>query len=334
VAVVTTAGPFSSSSGVWVKAVVYDRYGSPAVLRVEEVPVPSPEPHQVLVEVAATSINLSDWECLRGTPLYARICGLRTPKHRTLGSDIAGRVAAVGEQVTRFTAGDVVYGDNLQLKGGFAEYALVSEAALAHKPDGLTFAQASTLPQAGAIALQGTARVGAAQRVLINGAGGGSGAFAIQLAKRAGAHVTGIDNAGKLEFMRSLGADEVGDYRRQDFTDFPPFDRILDLVATRSPFACRRALAPGGRYQCVGGAVRTLLPIVTVGALFGRATGRRMGMLAVNQGPTYFEPLVEHCLAGDVAIHIDRTFGLDEVPEALAYVGEGRALGKVVIALG
>jgi NADPH:quinone reductase-like Zn-dependent oxidoreductase len=184
-----------------VKAVVYDRYGRPSVLRVAEVPVPSPGPHQVLVEVAATSINLSDWECLRGTPLYARVCGMRRPRHRTLGSDIAGRVAAVGDQVARFAAGDVVLGDNLQLKGGFAEYALVPEAALAHKPEGLTFAQASTLPQAGAIALQGTARVDAGQRVLINGGGGGSGAFAIQLAKRAGAHVTGVDNADKLDFM-------------------------------------------------------------------------------------------------------------------------------------
>jgi NADPH:quinone reductase-like Zn-dependent oxidoreductase len=317
-----------------VKAVAYDRYGSPAVLRVEEVPVPSPGPHQVLVEVAATSINLSDWECLHGTPAYARIGGLRAPKHRTLGSDIAGRVAAVGDAVTRFAVGDAVYGDNLRLMGGFAEYALAAEAVLAHKPEGLSFAQASTLPQAGAIAQQGTAAVGAGQRVLINGAGGGSGAFAIQLAKRAGAHVTGIDNAGKLDFMRSLGADVVGDYQREDFSDFPPFDHILDLVATRSPFACRRALAPGGRYRCVGGAVRTLLPIVTVGALLGRATGRRVGMLAVKQGPDHFEPLAQRCLDGEVAIHIDRTLGLDDVPEALAYVGEGRALGKVVVALG
>lgn len=314
------------------KAVVYDRYGPPDLLRVEEVAVPSPGPSQVLVEVVATSINLSDWECLRGRPLYARIGGLRAPKRRTLGSDIAGRVAAVGDAVTHFRVGDEVYGDNLQLMGGFAEYTVAPESALAHKPEELTFADAATIPQAGAIALQGTAGVVAGQRVLINGAGGGSGAFAIQLAKRAGAHVTGIDNAGKLGFMRSLGADEVGDYRRQDFSDFPPFDRILDLVATRSPFACRRALAPDGRYQCVGGAVRTLLPIVTMGALVGRATGRQVGMLAVKQGPTHFEPLAELCLADDVKIHIDRAFRLDEVPQALTYVGEGRSLGKVVVA--
>lgn len=315
------------------KAVVYDRYGPPDGLRVEQVPTPSPGPDQVLVEVAATSINLSDWEGLTGRPLYSRLGGLRKPRRRTLGSDIAGRVAAVGAAVTRFSVGEAVYGDNLELMGGFAEYAVAPESALARKPGGLSFAGASTLPQAGAIALQGTADMAAGQRVLINGAGGGSGAFAIQLAKQAGAHVTGIDNGGKLDFMRSVGADAVGDYRHQEFTDLPPFDRILDLVATRSPFACRRALAPGGRYRCVGGAVRTLLPIVTIGPVLGRVTGRSIGMLVVEQGPAHFAPLATRCRAGEVAIHIDRTFTLDEVPEALAYVGEGRALGKVVVQL-
>jgi NADPH:quinone reductase-like Zn-dependent oxidoreductase len=313
------------------RAVVYDRYGPPDVLRVEQVRMPTPGPEQVLIEVVATSINLSDWECLRGVPLYARIGGLRKPARRTLGSDIAGRVRAVGPGVTRFGVGEEVYGDNLGLMGGFAEYALAPAAVLAHKPATLTFAQASTLPQAAAIALQGTARVGEGQRMLINGAGGGSGSFAIQLAKRAGAHVTGVDNAGKLEFMRSLGADEVVDYRRTDFTELGPFDRVLDLVASRSVFAYRRALARGGRYRCVGGSVPTLLRILTVGAPLGRLTGRRIGMLVVKQGPAYFEPLAERCVAGDVQIHIDRRFGLDDVPQALAYVGEGRALGKVVI---
>jgi NADPH:quinone reductase-like Zn-dependent oxidoreductase len=169
-------------------------------------------------------------------------------------------------------------------------------------------------------------------RVLINGAGGGSGSFAIQLAKRAGAHVTAVDNAGKLDFMRSLGADEVIDYRREDFTrGAEPYDRILDLVAHRSVFAYRRGLARGGRYRCVGGSVPTLLRVVTVGAIVGRLTGRRIGMLAVREGPSHFEPLAELCVAGHVGIHIDRTFALEEVPEALCRVGEGRALGKVVV---
>ena len=313
------------------RAVTYDRYGPPDVLRMQDVPIPTPGPKQVLVEVAATSVNLTDWEALQGNPMYARIGGLRAPARRTLGSDIAGWVAAVGAGVTGFRPGDEVYGDNLLLKGGFAEYAVAPESVLAHKPDGLTFAEASTVPQAGVIALQGTSDVRAGQRMLINGAGGGSGSFAIQLAKQAGAHVTAVDNEVKLEFMQSLGADDVVDYRREDFTRLPPFDRVLDLVAHRSVFAYRRALTRGGRYRCVGGSVRALLRILTVGALLGRLTGRRVGVLAVKQGPAHFEPVAERCLAGDLRIHVDQTFGLEEVPQALARVGEGRALGKVVI---
>jgi NADPH:quinone reductase-like Zn-dependent oxidoreductase len=311
------------------RAVVYDRYGPPDVLRVEEVARPAPGPNEVLVEIAATSVNLSDWECLVGAPMYARIGGLRAPAHRTLGSDIAGRVQAVGTAVTRFQPGDEVYGEIRM--GGFAEYALAREPALAHKPGALTFAEASTLPQAGAIALQGTVGVEPGQRMLINGAGGGSGSFAIQLAKRAGAHVIAVDNAGKLEFMRSLGADEVIDYRSQDFTKIEPSDRVLDFVAHRSVFAYRRALARGGRYRCVGGTVRSLLRVVTIGAIIGRLSGRRLGILVVKPGPTHFGPLTELCISGDVQIHIDRTFRLDEVPQALAHVGQGRALGKVVV---
>ena len=220
------------------KAVVYDRYGPPGVLRVEDVPTPSPAAGQVLVRVAATSVNLSDWECLRGSPLYARLGGLRSPARRILGSDIAGVVEAVGAGVTRFRPGDEVYGDNLALKGGFAELRRGARVRARPQAAALTFAEASTIPQAGAIALQGTDGVTAGRRVLINGGGGGSGSFAIQLAKRAGAHVTGVDNAGKLEFMRSLGADEVIDHRREDFTRAdPPFD--LDPRSRRPPVRVR-----------------------------------------------------------------------------------------------
>jgi NADPH:quinone reductase-like Zn-dependent oxidoreductase len=316
------------------RAVVYDRYGPPESLRVADLPTPSPSRNQVLLRVFATSINLSDWESLRGAPLYARLGGLRSPARRTLGSDVAGRVESVGAGVTRLRVGDEVYGDNLQLKGGFAEYAVAPESALTTKPPELTFAEASTIPQAATIALQGTAGVAPGQRVLINGAGGGSGSFAIQLTKRAGAHVTGVDNAGKLDFMRSLGADAVIDYRSEDFTQTDePYDLVLDLVATRSAFACRRALAPGGRYRCVGGSVPILLGIVTLGPILGRLSRRRLGMLLVRQGPAHFSPLTDLCIAGDISIPIDRTFGLDEVPEALRYVGEGRAHGKVVVAI-
>ena len=314
------------------KAVVYDQYGSPDLLHVEEVPVPSPAAGQVRVKVAATSVNLSDWEGLRGSPAYARIGGLRRPAHRTLGSDIAGVVDDLGQGVSRFRTGDEVYGDNLALMGGFAEYALAPESVLAHKPAQLTFPEASTIPQAGAIALQGTEPTVAGGRVLINGAGGGSGSFAIQLAKRLGAHVTGVDNAAKQDFMRSMGADDVIDYRRDDFTrTTQPYDLILDLVAHRSVFAYQRALAPGGKYRCVGGSVRALLRVLTMGSVVGRVTGRSIGVLVVKEGPSYFEPLAGLCVAGSVRIPIDRSFALDELPAALARVGEGRACGKVVV---
>lgn len=313
------------------RAVVQDRYGGTEVLRVEDVPVPSPAAGQVLVRVAATSLNLSDWECLTGSPLYARIGGLRAPARPTLGSDIAGVVERVGEGVTRFRPGDRVFGDNLALKGGFAELALAPESALAPLPQGLGFVEASTIPQAGAIALQGMARVRPGARVLINGAGGGSGTFAIQLAKQRGALVTAVDHASKLDHMRSLGADEVIDYEREDFTRGQPNDLVLDLVAHRSVFAYRRSVTRGGTYRCVGGSVGTLLRVLTAGSVLGLATGRSLGVLVVKEGPEHFLPLADLVTAGDVRVHVDRTFTLDEVPEALAHVGAGRALGKVVV---
>jgi len=313
------------------RAIVYDRYGSPDVLRLDDIATPTPGRGQVLVQVIATSVNLSDWEGLHGSPAYSRFGGLFRPARRTLGSDIAGVVRAVGAGVTLFRLGDDVYGDNLALKGGFAEYAVAPEHALALKPAGLSFAEASTLPQSGAIAVQAVARAKPGERMLINGAGGGTGAFALQLAAASGIHVTGVDNAGKLDFMRSLGAAEVIDYRADDFTRTGPYDLIIDLVARRSVLAYRRALAPGGTYLIVGGTARALLRVVTVGALIGTMTGRRLGVLAVKPGPAHFSPLADRCIAGDVRIHIDRVFPLEQVPEALTYVGDGHALGKVVV---
>ncbi len=314
------------------KAVGYERYGPPETLRLQDVSIPEPEADQVLIRVAATSVNLSDWEGLIGKPLYARIGGLRRPARTVLGSDIAGRVEAIGAEVTRFQRGDEVYGDNLGLKGGFAEFAVAPESALAHKPVGLTFADAAAIPQSGAIALQGTAAVRPGSKVLINGAGGGSGMFAIQLATRAGAIVTGVDNEWKLDFMRDLGADQVIDYRRHDFTQgADSYDLVLDLVAHRSVFAYRRVLAHGGRYMCVGGSVPALLGVSTVGAAAGLLTGRRLGVLAVKEGPEHFGPLAELCASGDVRVCIDRRYTLAEVPDALRRVGEGAALGKVVV---
>jgi NADPH:quinone reductase-like Zn-dependent oxidoreductase len=219
--------------------------------------------------------------------------------------------------------------------GGFAEYVCVPESVLARMPAGMTYEQAAALPQAGAIALQGIrdkGHVQPGQQVLINGAGGGSGMYAVQLAKLHGAEVTGVDNAEKLEFMRSLGADHVIDYTREDFTrSGRTYDLILDLAAHRSVFAYKRSLTPGGRFLYVGGSVATLLQVLLIGPLLGRAAGKRIRLLAVRLGAQHLAAIVELCQAGKIATVIDRRYRLSEVPEALRYLGEGHANGKVVI---
>jgi NADPH:quinone reductase-like Zn-dependent oxidoreductase len=319
------------------KAVVYTRYGSPDVLSLTDIERPVPTHGEVLVRVRAVSLNLSDWEALRGTPFYARVGGLRRPRRHILGSDIAGQVAAVGPGVTRLQPGDDVYGDILSVLGGFAEFVRVPESLLAPLPDGMSYEEAAALPQAAAIAHDGIlqkGRVQSGQRVLINGAGGGSGMYAIQLAKLHGATVTGVDNAEKLAFMRSLGADSVLDYRQTDYTQTgDTYDLILDLVAYRSPFAYRRALAPGGRYLCVGGPVPAILGVLFLGPLLGSG-GRKIRVLAVKLGVKHLAPMIELCTTGQITTYIDRRFALAEVPEALRYVGEGHAKGKVVITIG
>jgi NADPH:quinone reductase-like Zn-dependent oxidoreductase len=317
-----------------VKAVVYTRYGPPDVLRFTDVEQPTPKDDEVLVKVRAVSLNRSDWEALRGRPLYARITGPFRPRHHILGSDIAGTVAAVGPTATRFRQGDEVFADILSYMGGFAEYVCVPERALAPMPAGMTYEEAAALPQAGAIALQGiweTGQVQPGQRVLVNGAGGGSGMYAVQLAKLRGADVTGVDNAGKLEFIRSLGADHVIDYTRADFTrNGRSYDLILDLAAGRSALAFKGSLAPGGRYLYVGGSAATLVQVLLIGPLMGRAEGKRLRLLAVRLGAERLGPLVALCQAGTIATVIDRRYRLREVPEALRYLGEGHARGKLV----
>ncbi|MEV4619484.1 NAD(P)-dependent alcohol dehydrogenase [Asanoa sp. NPDC049573] len=310
------------------KAVVYDAYGPPEVLRIEEVERPVPRADEVLVKVHAASVNASDWESLVGRPAYARIGGLRRPRIRTLGSDIAGVVEAVGPDVTRFRAGDAVFGDNLQRKGGFAEYAIAREKVLALKPPRLSFEEAAAMPQAAVIALQGIrGNVRAGQRVLVNGAGGGAGAYAIQLAKLDGAEVTGVDNTGKLDFMRAVGADHVVDHTRTDVTRAGQrYDLVLDLAGHHSVLAHRRVLAPGGRYRWVGGSVGTLLQVLIAGPLVG---GQRL--LVVKPNTADLLAMAALCTAGTVVTHIERRFPLDETAAALRHLGEGRALGKVVV---
>jgi NADPH:quinone reductase-like Zn-dependent oxidoreductase len=318
-----------------VKAVVYTRYGSPDGLRLTDVETPTPKHNEVLVKVHAVSLNGSDWELLRGKPLYSRIGGPFRPRHQVLGSDIAGRVEAVGRDVTRLQPGSDVFADILDHMGGFAEYVCVPERVLAPMPSGMSYEEAAALPQAGAIALQGIrdkGRVQPGQQVLVNGAGGGSGMYAVQLAKLHGAEVTGVDNAEKLDFARSLGADHVIDYRREDFTrNGRAYDLILDLAAYRPAFAYKRSLTPGGRYLYVGGSVATLLQVLLIGPLIGRRADKKLRLLAVRLGAQHLAPLVELCQTGKITTVIDRRYRLDEVPQALRYLGEGHAKGKVVI---
>ena len=209
------------------------------------------------------------------------------------------------------------------------------QTALAAMPAGLTYEQAAALPQAGAIAWQGIrdkGQVQPGQKVLVNGGGGGSGMYAVQLAKLAGAEVTGVDNAEKLEFMRSLGADRVIDYAREDFTRTGRrYDLILDLAAHRPAFAYRRSLMPGGRYLCVGGSVATGLQVLLIGPLIGRAGRKKIRVLAVRLGVQHLDPIIELGQAGKITTVIDRRFPLSQVPEALRYLGEGHAKGKVVV---
>ena len=319
------------------QAVVYTHYGSPDVLQLTAVAKPTPTDDEVLIKVQAVSLNRSDWEGLHGAPLYARIGGLLRPRRQILGSDIAGRVEKVGSNVKRIKPGDDVFGDILGRMGGFAEYVCARESALALKPASMTFEEASAIPQAAVIALQGIrdkGQVQPGQKVLINGAGGGTGTFAVQLAKLYGAEVTGVDTTSKLHFLRALGADHVIDYTREDFTrNGNQYDLILDVVAHRSVFAYQRALRPKGRYFCVGGSVATLFQILLLGPWIRRTAGKTIRVLAVQPNLNDLAFVTELCEAGDVVPVIDRRYPLNAVPEALRYLGEGRAKGKVVITM-
>jgi NADPH:quinone reductase-like Zn-dependent oxidoreductase len=318
------------------KAIVYHNYGSPDVLKLEEIEKPTPTDDEVLVKVHAVSVNRSDWEGLRGEP-FVRIGGLLKPRHRILGSDIAGRVEMAGRNHRQFQPGDEVFGEMWDYHGGFAEYVCTRGRAWALKPASLTFEQAAAIPQAAVIALQGIRNQGQVQpgqKVLINGAGGGAGTFAVQLAKLYGVEVTGVDNTSKLDFMHSLGADHVIDFTQEDFTkNGKQYDLILDVVAHRSVFAYQRALKPSGSYFAVGGSLATVFQILLLGPWIRRATGKNIRLLAVQRNRKDLVSITELCEAGKVVPVIDRRYPLSEVPEALRYLGEGRAKGKVVITM-
>jgi NADPH:quinone reductase-like Zn-dependent oxidoreductase len=321
-----------------VKAIVYRRYGSPDVLACEEIEKPMPGDHEVLIKVHAASVNPADWHFMRGRPYLVRIiAGLRKPKIVRLGVDVAGQVEAVGRNVTRFKSGDAVFGAS---RGAFAEYVCTSESALATKPDNVTFEQAASVPVAALTALQALrdkGQIQTGQKVLINGASGGVGTFAVQIAKSFGADVTGVCSTRNVDMVRSIGADRVIDYTREDFTKSgQQYDLMLDIVGNRSLSECRRLLSSKGIYVVVGGEVGDWIgPLTAVFKvlLASQVGSQKMVPMLAKPNKEDLATVGELMAAGKVTPVIDRRYRLSEVPQAIRYLEEGHARGKVVITL-
>jgi len=322
------------------KAMVFKRYGPPDGIKLKEVPKPTPKEDEVLLKVHASSINSWDWEFLNGTPFINRLMfGVFKPKSgkRILGADIAGTIEAVGSRVRRFRLGDEVLGDLWDNWGGFAEYACAKETALEPKPVNLTFEEAAAVPQAGVLALQGCRKAGSlkpGQKVLINGAGGGVGTFAVQLAKLSGTDVTGVDAPHKLDVVESVGADHMIDYTRENFTKAGEhYDLIIDCQGYRSMFEYKRVLTDNGTYAMIGGPMSRVFQLLLLGVWASLIRKRRQLQLVAegpNKGLADLKSLME---AGKLVSIIDRTYPLSEVPEALRYFGEGRHKGKIAITM-
>jgi len=325
------------------KAIVQDRYGPPDVLRLQDVDQPAPAHDEVLVRVDAAAVNAYDWHVMRGDPYVARLMapavfGGRGPKSRIRGRDFAGRVEAVGSGATRVRPGDEVYGE---ADGTFAEYVCVPADLAEPKPANLTFAQAAAIPLAGNTALMGLRDVGgvqAGQRVLVNGASGGVGTFAVQLARALGAHVTGVCSTRNVELVRSTGADDVIDYARDDFTRTGQrYDLVFDLVGNRSLTDCRRALTPTGTLVLSGGGVSKgvslvgPLGLIVKARLLSPLVRQRLRVLTAQPSGRNLATLREFAESGKLTPVIDRTYALPEVPDAIRYVEAEHARAKVVI---
>ncbi|TQF10392.1 NAD(P)-dependent alcohol dehydrogenase [Myxococcus llanfairpwllgwyngyllgogerychwyrndrobwllllantysiliogogogochensis] len=319
------------------RAITFYEYGSPQVLKCEERPVPTPGAGQVLVRVRACALNAADWHILRADPFLARLAvGLFKPRYNVLGCDLAGVVEAAGPGVTRFKAGDEVMGElGSSNWGAFAEYVCAPEGVLASKPASLGFEEAAAAPLAGVTALQGLRREGrlqAGESVLVNGASGGVGTFAVQLAKALGAKVTAVCSARNQELARSLGADEVIDYSKEDFTrSGQRYDVILAANGYHPLSAYERALAPGGRYVMTGGAGKQMAAALLLGPVRSLGSRKRLGYLTMKSNLDDLEYLRDRLADGSVRSVIDRTYPFEELPQALAYLEEGHARGKVAI---
>lgn len=313
------------------KAFVYERYGPPESLRIAEVEQPMPKADEVLVKVRAASINAADWHVLRGKPLFSRATlGLLRPKHKILGGDIAGQVETVGSAVSRFKPGDEIYANLLDHGfGGFAEFVSVPVDVMARKPANLSFEEAAAVPMAAVTALQGLGHHGEIQpdqKILINGATGGVGSFAVQIAKSYGAEVAGVTSTPNIELVRLLGADHVLDYTTTDFVENGNrYDLILDTVGNRSVSDLRRVLTKRGKAAVTGFTSVGKLLAVSLGG------GNDVAQVQAHVNTKDLEVLSELILGGKVRPHIDRQYRFDEIPAAIAYVEQGHARGKVVV---
>jgi NADPH:quinone reductase-like Zn-dependent oxidoreductase len=318
------------------KAIVCIKYGGPEVLELREIQKPVPKDDEVLVKVYSVSINDWDWGLLQGDFINRLMYGLRKPKKTILGSDIAGRVEAIGKQVTQFKPGDEVYGDLSGRWGGFAEYTCAPESSLVLKAPGMSFPEAAAIPQAAMLAVQGLideGRIKPGQKLLINGAGGGVGTFAVQIAKSYGVEVTGVDSTGKLDMLREIGFDHVIDYTREDFTkNGRRYDLILDAKTNRSMFDYTRALNTNGVYVTVGGSAGRLLQALFLKPWISKFMKKhiRIVMLKPNKDLVYMNRLFE---TGKVRPVIDGPYSLSEVPEAFRIFAKGEHKGKLVISV-
>ena len=329
----------SPTDTLTMKAIVCTKYGSPDVLQLEEVKKPTPGDDEVLIKVYAASVNAGDWHLMRADPCLVRLAfGLFKPRHKILGADIAGRVEAVGRNVTQFQAGDEIFGDiSGHGFGAFAEFACVDENALALKPAGMTFEEAAAVPSAAVTALQGLrdkGKIQAGQKVLINGASGGVGTFAVQIAKALGANVTAVCSTGKMDTVHAMGADQVIDYTQEDFTqNGKRYDLILAVNGYHPIADYKHSLSPRGIYVTSGGSMAQMFQAMLLGPWMSNKEGKRMGNFLVkpNQNDLLFmKQLVE---SGKVTPVIDRRYPLSEVADAIRYLEQGHARGKVVITM-
>ena len=320
------------------KAIVYTKYGPPDVLELKEVEKPNPKDDEVLIKVHAASVNAADWHLLRGDPFLLRLTGngLLKPKNKLLGADVAGRVEAVGRNVKQFQAGDDVFGDiSADGWGGFAEYVSVAESALVLKPVNISFEEAAAVPMAGVTALQGIrdkGQIQPGQKVLINGASGGVGTFAVQIAKSFGTEVTGVCSTRNLDMALSIGADQVIDYTQEDFTrNGHRYDLIIAANGYQSISDYKRALNPEGIYVMTGGSGAQMFQAIFLGPWISRTGSKKLGNLAAKPNKKDLAFMKELIEVGKVVPVIDRRYTLSEVPQALRYLEEGHARGKVVI---